>query len=142
MGLGILWDDLSGRELGLNRFREDLPQGCPESIGGTEIVQARIVYRLVRSVPPTEEDFDSQRERFPDREFNVDECQAVGLSVWDTLEAAGKMQRRFRGSMRIYKMELGSGSGYIAKTSKHPNHWTWWPYADFDAVHCGHEVEQ
>ena len=132
---------LSGSEFGMKHFREDLPQDCPESIGGTEIVETRILYRLVRSIPPTEQDFDSLSKLRPHRSFEGIECQALGLSVWDALDAAKKQRRRFRYPMHIYKMELGPGSGYLAKTSRNPAHWTWWPYADFDTVHCGHEVE-
>lgn len=137
-----LWDGSSGFDLGLNDFREDLPQDCPESVGGTEIVETRVLYRLVRSIPPKERDFDSESKKFPDRRYKGKECEASGLSVWDTLDAVKIQQRRFRGAMRILRMELGLGSGYIAKTFKNPAHWTWWPYADFDALNCGHEVEQ
>ena len=47
--------------------------GCSPDIA-EEIDEPREVFRLVRTNPPTEFDFRSQREEKPDRAF-PDECQ-------------------------------------------------------------------
>ena len=60
-------------------YREPLPDGCPPD---TAVVQPCEVFRLVRTNPPTEADFKSQRAEKPRHTFfGIDECQARGLSV-------------------------------------------------------------
>ena len=62
-------------------YRESLPENCPPDTAD-EITSPRLVYRLVRNNPPTDDDFRSQRAEQPDRVFrNISECQARGLSV-------------------------------------------------------------
>ena len=115
-------------------FRESLPAGCPPDEAG-EIVETRIVYRLVRNNPPTEEDFRSQRASNPDRVFrNVNECQARGLSVRSgRRESIEYMKlRRFRSSL-LCRVQLGGGAGYIQQTGEGTHH-TWWPLASFDIL--------
>ena len=68
-------------------YRESLPDNCPHDIAD-EITSPRLVYRLVRNNPPTD-DFRSQRAEQPDRVFrNISECQARDLSVRTDLESA------------------------------------------------------
>ncbi len=55
-------------------YRESLPDDCPPDDAG-EIAATRVVYRLVRNNPPTDDDFRSQRAERPDRVFrDVSEC--------------------------------------------------------------------
>lgn len=63
-------------------YREPLPDNCPPD--AAEAINApRIVYRLVRNIPPTDADFRSQRSERPEQIFrDVTECQARGLSVF------------------------------------------------------------
>lgn len=42
-------------------YREPLPEGCPPD-SAEEITVTRKVFRLIRTVPPTDDDFRSQRE--------------------------------------------------------------------------------
>ena len=59
-------------------YREPLPEDCPPD-NAQEITAPRVVYRLVRSNPPTDDDFRSQREERPDQVFHdVTECRARG----------------------------------------------------------------
>ena len=115
-------------------YREPLPDGCPPDTA-EEIVQPRDVFRLVRTDPPTEDDFKSQREENPGRTFRgVDECQARGLSVHTERrdsENALKLPN-LRGRL-ICRLRLGLGAGTIQQTGR-PSHHTWWPLADYDVL--------
>ncbi len=63
------------------KCREPLPDGCPPN-AADEIAQPRDVFRLVRTNPPTAEDFKSQWAEKPGSTFRgIDECQVRGLSV-------------------------------------------------------------
>ena len=62
-------------------YREPLPDDCPPATA-EEITEPRIVYRLVRNNPPTDDDFRSQRAENPQRHYKVPECQVRGLSVF------------------------------------------------------------
>lgn len=118
------------------RYREPLPAGCPPP-AADRIDEPRIVFRLVRTDPPTENDFRSQRaERGPDRVFHgVDECRARGVSVYserDTAESV-RQYRSQRGRMLCH-IRLDRGAGSIQQTGEHAHHHTWWPLARFDIV--------
>lgn len=116
------------------RYREPLPKGCPPA-EAAEIQEPRSVFRLVRSDPPTSEDFRSQRkEKGPGVVFRVDECRARGLSVFGSRKSAAGARRfrPLRGRL-ICRVELAAGAGSIRQTGD-PSHYTWWPLADFDIL--------
>ena len=117
------------------KYREPLPAGCPPA-DAAEIVARRIVYRLVRSDPPTFDDFRSQREENPGAEFRgVDECQARGVSVFITIEDADKRRERPRLSETlICEVVLDKGAGRIHQKKPNSPHCTWWPLADYDII--------
>lgn len=122
-------------------YREPLPESCPPA-EAEEIAKAREVYRLVRTNPPTLDDFRSQRAEKPDAVFsNVDECRARGLSVYANRADCEKTLKlsRFR-RHQICKVTLNEGAGRIQQTFQ-PSHHTWWPLAGFDILaHCSGEV--
>ena len=112
--------------------REPLPENCPPN-EAEEITSPRLVYRLVRNNPPTDDDFRSQRAERPDRIFrDVTECQARGLSVFTTrnvaerLSASGRLQ-----GLSVCHVTLAPGAGRIQPTGRRSHH-TWWPLADYD----------
>ena len=113
-------------------YREPLPDDCPPE-AAEEITKPRIVYRLVRHNPPTDDDFRSQRAEKPYLELrNITECQARGLSVFANRADAERGARieRFHGAL-VCEVTLNRGAGRIAKTGRRSHH-TWWPLADFD----------
>ena len=115
-------------------YREPLPDGCPPDTA-EEIVQPRDVFRLVRTDPPTEEDFESQRAEKPGGTFpGIDECQARGLSVHTERGDSEKALRlpKLRGRL-ICRLRLRLGAGTIQQTGR-PSHHTWWPLADYDVL--------
>ena len=127
-------------------YREPLPDGCPPD-EAEEITEPRIVYRLVRTDPPTDCDFMSQRAEKPNTKFNVPggECQARGLSVFTRSRDAEKLLRlaRFRGQM-VCKVALGDGAGRIHQWPRRGkgSHHTWWPRDNFDIFGNSEVVEK
>ena len=116
-------------------YREPLPPECPPETAD-EINLPRELFRLVRSVPPVEEDFRSWRAEQPQQSLPKDltECQARGLSVYSErrgLERILKLQK-FRGRW-ICRLRLDMGAGQIQQTGR-PSHHTWWPLADYDIL--------
>lgn len=122
------------------RYREPLPEGCPPD-AAEEIASSRETYRLVRTNPPTEADFRSQRSENPNRKFpGIDECQARGLSVYRERHDAERALKlpHLRGRA-VCRLRLEAGAGQIQKTGR-SSHYTWWPLADYDIL-AGCEVE-
>lgn len=122
-------------------FRDSLPAGCPPD-AAEEITAPRAVFRLMRTDPPTPEDFHSQRQENPNKAFpNISECVVCGLSVFadkrDAVNRALRLQH-FK-NRKICRVTLADGAGRIQPTFQ-PSHHTWWPLAAFDVfAHC--EVE-
>lgn len=118
-------------------YREPLPEGCPPS-ESAEITAERVVFRLVRTSPPTDADFRSYRMENPGRVYHgMSECQVCGLSVFSERHAcvmALKLPTQ-RGK-QFCRVTLMDGAGRIQQTGK-PAHHTWWPFAAFDILsHC------
>ena len=115
-------------------YREPLPDNCPPDTAD-EITSPRLVFRLVRNNPSTDDDFQSQQAERPDRVFrDVTECQARGLSVFASRTFAEQLSTR--GSLQgtaICQVILAPGAGSIQPTGRRSHH-TWWPFADYDIL--------
>ena len=112
-------------------YREPLPDDCPPA-AAAEITEPRIVYRLVRHNPPTDDDFRSQRAEKPYARFNTSECQARGLSVFSRRgDAERQSTRRNLWGTMVCPVSLMPGAGRILKTGGGSHH-TWWPLASYD----------
>ena len=120
-------DDVAMRDFNeYMTFREPLPEGCPPT-EAEEIAQVRVVFRLVRTDPPTDSDFSSQRAEKPNNQFNIPECRARGLSVFSEVkEAEKKLKRRTLKGLMICQLKLDKGAGYMLRTGRR-SHFTWWP---------------
>ena len=99
----------------------------------------RVMFRLVRTDPPTAQDFLSQRQEKPERVFSgVTECETRGLSVFGQrrdAEAKALKLPHLR-NHKICQVTLSAGAGSIQQTFQ-PSHHTWWPLAAFDILaHC------
>lgn len=115
------------------KYLEPLPADCPPD-EAQEITVPTVVYRLVRTNPPTMNDFRSQRAEKPSRKFHISECRARGLSVFlkrEDSQYAAKLPT-LQGRM-ICKVRLESGDGAIQQTGSRSHH-TWWPLARFDIL--------
>ena len=115
-------------------FREPLPPDCPpedaeDAFGDLD------VYRLVRTDPPTDADFHSQRhEQSTARFTGVTECQARGLSVFlDVADATKRLTIPKFSTRKVCRVRLGAGAGPILRTGTASHH-TWWPLAGYDII--------
>jgi hypothetical protein len=123
-------------------FRDLLPAGCPPD-AAAEIATSRVVFRLVCTDPPTQDDFLSQRQENTSKVFSgVSECVVCGVSVFadknDAVAKARKLQHLK--NRKICRVTLTAEAGRIQQTFQ-PSHHTWWPLAEFDILaHCGVET--
>jgi hypothetical protein len=126
------WQALVDFDPGAMSFREPLPEGCPPA-DAPVVTNEVMVYRLVRTVPPTAEDFRSQRAEHPEKYFS-NECLARGLSV-HALRRDSEMAAKLptlKGRLPC-AVRLSRESGHLKQTGK-PSHHTWWPFASFDIL--------
>ena len=107
---------------------------CPPD-DAEEIVAPRIVYRLVRSDPPSLDDFRSQRYLDPNGEWDVTECEARGVSVFINRRGANKRRRgrNLIGTL-LCEVVLDKGAGRIHQKNPKSAHCTWWPLANYDIL--------
>ena len=114
-------------------YRESMPDNCPPDTAD-EITSPRLVYRLVRNNPPTDDDFRSQQAEKPTAQFNVSECRARGVSLFTNLgDAERQTRRRSLRHLIPCPVILAAGAGRIQKTSG-SSHYTWWPYDSYDIL--------
>ena len=122
-------------------YREPLPDGCPPATA-EEINEPRRVFRLVRTNPPTEQDFRSQRAEKPTHRFpGISECRARGLSVY-ARQQHGRRALKLPSLRRrlLCSIQLSAGAGKIQQTGTRSHH-TWWPLAEFNIlVRCALET--
>lgn len=111
------------------QYHEQLPLDCPPH-DAVEITEPTKLYRLVRNLPPTTEDFKSYRTLRPKDEFGGNECKASGLSVYIRRSSAENQLRRpnFR-DHHICELDLDSGAGKLQGNGG--AHRTWWPFAGY-----------
>ena len=85
------------------------------------------MYRFVKNNPPNRDDFKSQYELSPNKEWGDNACMACGVSVWDSYDVARKKQQKsklFRND-QIAEGTILENTGLILETFK-KNHITWW----------------
>ena len=103
-------------------FPDDCPPQDSEPASGE-------VYRLVKSNPPTEDDFEDYVNLYPERDFRERECRACGLSVFRDVEDASNLRDRvpaMRGHL-VARGKLNSELGRMKHTpGRRQSHFTWW----------------
>lgn len=107
----------------------DFPLQCPPE---DAVDSNATFFRLVSASPPNESDFWSHKARVDagldrPRTGRVDECLAVGVSVFDEAESALTMKAAVP-ALRDRHIAAGSmdGSGVVKRTGKTDGHHTWW----------------
>ena len=112
------------------QYREELPEGCPPADAYVPSSGLR-VFRLVASLPPSEDDFRSFRSLNPASVVGVLECQTRGLSVYTNADDAEKKRKLPKlKKLMTCAVSLDSFSGKLKQTGQ-PSHHTWWPSAQF-----------
>ncbi|MDE0092968.1 MAG: hypothetical protein OXO49_00460 [Gammaproteobacteria bacterium] len=117
-------------------YREELPPNCPPP-NAKDIEGPVVMYRMIASNTPTENDFDSLAKLNPT--FHVkrpsDECFGRGVSVFSNPKTAKQRTERTKKDYRLCKIQLVRGAGSYIK-SFGPHHYTWWPAKEFDILAC------
>jgi len=115
------------------QYLEKLPEGCPPA-GAEQVNSERDVFRLIRKLPPCQDDFRSQRAENPRAIFSVTECQARGLSVFaDRLDCEQARKLPALKRRLVCRVQLVTGAGNLLKTGGRSHH-TWWPLAEYDIL--------
>ena len=111
------------------QYFDQLPPDCPPD-DAVELTESTKLYRLVKTLPPSAEDFKSYRTLRPDDVFGANECRASGLSVYSMRSGAENQCRRsmFK-DHHVCELDLGSGAGKMQRGAG--AHRTWWPYAGY-----------
>ena len=117
-------------------YRESLPGDCPPEEAAS-LEQITTFYRLVKALPPNENDFDSRWQERPDlrekweREDKV--CEAKGVSLFTTPESAWAITKweEHRNKM-VCQVNVTPQCGPAKQTSS--NHYAWWPLRDCNVL--------
>jgi hypothetical protein len=113
-------------------WSEELPPNCPPAEARPPGL--RRFYRLVNSFPPSASDFLSNRALFPDRRFNVDECIARALSIFETAKACSRIRRLpLHRDQVLVAFSLPDSCGVILRTAGH-THYSWWSRRGFNPI--------
>jgi hypothetical protein len=109
---------------------ETLPPDCPPD----EAFLPDTTFFRLGSIPPDDSDFWSHRQRFPHKVFHVSECIARSLSVFNDLEAVGRLKRLIPAmrSKPIFQVDLTEKDGMVQQTGNDPHHYSWWRSTEFD----------
>ena len=117
-----------------SEWAEPLPENCPPLKAWEP--ENEIYYRLVDDpARPKPKDFFSVRKLQPNRNFRrISECETLGLSVFDTLDAC-RNAGRLRGLQhkQVARVTLPPECGVVLQTGG-PAHYSWWLKAAFDPV--------
>lgn len=118
-----------------HEFREPLPSSCPPS--SALVPSGLLVYRLVKSSPPTAADFASHAE-LGIAPLGVDECRARSCSVFSSPEPLDRMRLlpKFRSHSVVVRLDLDELSGVVNRG--HKGHYDWWVFRSFDP--CQHST--
>lgn len=110
----------------LEHMPTPLPPACPPP-------EARfcegVIYRFVKCLDA--DSFTTHFEKYPGRDWGIKLCEAHGLSICRTLEAARTLQGRVPGMAKKQIAVAGCliAGGVTLQTGSEPLHHTWW--ADF-----------
>jgi hypothetical protein len=111
------------------KWFEELPPDCPPA----DATPANGQFYRLGSIPPEDSDFWSHRMRFPDKFFQVSECQARSVSIFDSINAVEKLQRRYPilAKKPIFKIDLTPNDGLSLQTGEDEHHFSWWRSTEF-----------
>jgi len=117
---------------GTRTFPKNWPTKCPPADAKDADV---VVYRTVRTDPPTNEDFLSWHEEGKEPKYPGKECQACSVSVHRTQESAIHHREvcEYDGAcIAVGVLNPSHGKTKDTPTRKFPLHVSWWPYEGID----------
>ena len=114
-------------------WHEPLPEGCPPEDAVAPLRQAH--YRAVKSWPPADEDFVSQRALQPGKVFDCSECRARAVSFFLLAARCHELLKlpTFRGG-HVASVVLPTESGVSKVTNRKTQHVAWWRRSGFNPL--------
>jgi hypothetical protein len=113
-------------------WKEHLPDNCPPSDARTP--NNEIFFRLVTQSPPLENDFYSNRQLFPLKQFNASECVARSVSIFNCINTCKQIRKLPTHKNKfVARLRLSENAGVIKKSGR-PKHYSWWIKNNFNAV--------
>jgi len=108
----------------------DFPEGVPENC---DVVPAEgWVYRLVRTIPPTEVDFQRHRDEKPDYVYDTKDIpKSYGVSFWSKLSKIRRVEKNYPAPEQYGQWQTVCGSlcpelGVIPAAIEKSGHITLW----------------
>jgi len=117
-------------------WANELPTECPPK--DACYPNQLVVYRLVTTMPPTENDFIPQWDLHPEKKHR-NECVAKSLSTNISLPLCQDMLKltRFKNYHFIVCLVLCEDAGKTLQTGQTATHYSWWRYKSYDPIsHC------
>ena len=110
------------------------PAFYPEGVPPADATPTRgTAYRLVPAVPPSQADFRSTHEEFPERQYPDEHnfINSFGASFHMTLEASRICRRRYKG-LRSHRIVVGTFASSMGcqKPTYGPGHLSVWLYVE------------
>lgn len=114
-------------------WAEPLPDECPPDDAVPP--EGEVYYRMVESFPPTETDFVSHRELYPNKHFSLGECQVRSCSVFTDHSRCADLTKlpRHKDKM-VVEFQLDRSSGVVLRTGTRQGHYSWWRSRNFDPI--------
>jgi hypothetical protein len=114
-------------------YKDKLPNNCPPK--DAQEPNNFTIFRMVKTIPPTDIDFVSHFKLFPDKNYENMKCEALSVSVFNRFESCKELLDipNHRGK-KIVKLNLFQDSGRVIKSSKDKSHYSWWIYANFSPL--------
>lgn len=109
---------------------ENLPENCPphDALKPSDF----LCFRLATQNPPAEEDYLSQRQIYPEKKFNVNECRARSLSVFSEKSECENIKKLpAHRNKYIVSLRLFPECGVIKQTGRSKAHYSWWVLSSF-----------
>lgn len=110
----------------------EMPEGVPPQ--DICIPHEHPLYRLVKNIPATVDDFVTYHELDSNRDWGNNYVCSFALSMFDDLDKARKLKKipSLRDSKAIVKIVLNPEDGVVKQTSKNTFHYSWWKTRNFD----------
>lgn len=110
---------------------EKLPIDCPPEDAISP--EGLDLFRLVKSNPPTIEDFFPNPQNWPNKKFKMSECIAKSVSLFTRIDRLIDLKKlpRHRDKL-IAKVILYHKDGLIKQTFSDVNHHSWWRTTEFN----------
>lgn len=108
---------------------EVLPTECPDNAHAID----GCFYRLISGEKISCKDFWSHRKIWPNKAFNVDECRAHSLSVFDNYaDCEVLIKLPAHRTKAVAKVDIDASCGLVKQTGNKLSHYSWWRSDTFE----------